>query len=298
LKHFSPAEIEAVTVPCAGFDHAFFDYLDANHTTTEPRVPVRKTPKTSRRWSITAERKIARNLGVFLDPSPEMTDGCPVIGALTDPITSNVAPLAFPGLDLPAWRYIQEPLLAFSLNAALCRAGKVTYALSLQLSDERIEDALASESCISYLQDKIRYHLGRAMKSIGRPGRFWVILEVSAEGRLHIHGACSGTGEDVLINGKHIPEKTFVEAALRRAGGDWSEGRGKARQALAKLQFRPSGWASYTVKSIAQAKSLAQSRIIGFDMQTREDAESLYSELRAKLNCNATLSCLIADFST
>lgn len=134
----------------------------------------------------------------------------------------------------PAQRYLA------AIRSALKSDGA---ALTLNLSQKVEKSAATAPDPVRYLSGLIN----RALKGAGLAGTpYSFMLDVSAAGRLHIHGA-------IIFDPATDP--ALVKRALMKAGGKF-QGRTASRQTLLRNLTDAEGWAAYCAKAERQTRKV------------------------------------------
>lgn len=146
--------------------------------------------------------------------------------------------------QFPRWADTNELLKASVFNETLGEYDNGRRrAISLNISDDVIRQTLADkkQGFAAHILDRIR----RALKRAGKPEiEMWIVVErCRGNGRLHIHGGCACTDNDLPA----------VERALKAAGGDWDDGK-QGRQLDMKDQDDPAGWVRYCLKDLSRTR--------------------------------------------
>ncbi|MFP1630966.1 hypothetical protein ACLB6G_04445 [Zhengella sp. ZM62] len=152
---------------------------------------------------------------------------------------SSNAPRAISGKN--QWRHASaEDKLAESVRVA-ARNNGMTF--SLNLSPKREAAARANNDPTRFLS----HYVNREMKQhLGRVLPYSFVLEVSPEGRLHLHGVVVIPGDDAAL-------RKGIKDALMCAGGR-IRGKGSSRQLALRKFSDPEGWASYMLEDIVRTR--------------------------------------------
>lgn len=143
-----------------------------------------------------------------------------------------------------AWqRSTLDEKFAASVGAAQARPFAKAFTLNFSprceqtLRDHRDPTRLLS----SYLGREMRQFLGRVL-----PHSF--CLEVSPDGRLHLHGV-------IVLDGKENEHLKLVKRSLARAGGNVLGRKGSRQVSLSEINDA-SGWAEYALKKIKSTRKI------------------------------------------
>lgn len=163
--------------------------------------------------------------------------------------------------DPPSWEHTTHVGKLMAANRALALHGAVC-SFSLNLSQAEIDKALASpKGFASYFREAINRSMKRAL---GYKPKFWIAVDVTETGRLHLHG-----GMAVQHNEVHL-----AYDALSQAGGVWDNARHGDKQAHVDLQDDPDGWVRYAIRMRSKVR-----HIVG-DRQTHAIANRLIGDAR------------------
>lgn len=95
-------------------------------------------------------------------------------------------------------------------------------------------------------------------------------VDVTPDGRLHIHGALAANDNQLAT----------IEKALRQAGGKWASKWHKERQCQFKVLHPADGWAKYCLRHQAKVRRIIAGRSICITTPLRRRAKDLWSKLR------------------
>lgn len=182
---------------------------------------------------------------VFIEACPVLAPTKPQSTASARPCSrakksrSSNAPRAISGKN--QWRQASaEDKLAESVRVA-ARNNGITF--SLNLSPKRETAARANDDPTRFLS----HYVNREMKQhLGRVLPYSFVLEVSPEGRLHLHGVVVIPGDDAAL-------RKGIKDALMCAGGR-IRGKGSSRQLALRKFSDPEGWASYMLEDIVRTR--------------------------------------------
>lgn len=179
----------------------------------------------------------------FVQPVKEHLSRVPFSPPLIPPITTlHRHPLSTPVSASPlppkTWK---EASAADKLKASIALVGqKRGLTFSLNLSPEQEKAMRASADPARHISDRIN----RQLKAAGVPSpEYGFVLEISPQGRLHLHG--------VLSPGLH--DITAIKQALVRAGGK-IKGKAGSTQLLIEPILGASIWSRYVTKDMAKTK--------------------------------------------
>lgn len=136
---------------------------------------------------------------------------------------------------LPQWRDTTDILKATMANRALAVFG-VPLHFTLNLGESELK--AVNDNAPAYLKrigDRITREL---KKAVGTAAAFWFRIEITKDGRPHLHGGIAGPVE-------LIPA---IADALRLAGGKWGHTSNSEKQVLVAPQNLVDGWTIYTEK--------------------------------------------------
>lgn len=136
-------------------------------------------------------------------------------------------------------------------SRALTFVSNAGYCLTLNLSEAQEEALRKSRDPARHLSDRINRALKEA--GLGAP-QYAFSLEVSPEGRLHVHGT-------ILLPAHADREK--VKQALMEAGGR-IKGKAAARQVKLEPARDPFGWASYCLKDLRRTRKALGTKKLTF----------------------------------
>lgn len=258
------AELDAIAAPAAHRDSGLAE-LDRLIASFGPSEPVQYTPQSrcpTLLDRLQAESKIASNpIGEIASKSegPKAVESvtahsfvlpaksvCPVRHP-SPPLTPTYSPLHRHPLSTPVgasplspktWK---EASAADKLKASIALVGKkcgITFNLNLSPAQEKAMRASADPA--RHISDRIN----RQLKAAGIPNpEYAFALEVSPEGRLHLHGVVSPGPHDL----------TAIKQALVRAGGK-IKGRAASRQLVVRSMPDAPGWNGYVTKDMPKTK--------------------------------------------
>ncbi|MDX6806437.1 hypothetical protein [Terrihabitans rhizophilus] len=152
-----------------------------------------------------------------------------------------------------------------------------TYAFTLNLGhqiDEKARAAAANDNspgAADFMRRRIMRELKPALDRLGLP-LFWFALEISPDGKLHIHGAIAAR--------KH--EIPAIEKALCRAGGAWTPVPGSS-QVHTKRQFNAEGWFNYCDEDLAKTGRVIDGPLFYIPDELRRRARARYMADRDEL---------------
>ncbi len=239
-----------------------------------------KSGNKRRRRSLSLDREILRKrrawprvgAGSADDPAVENSPPAPPRPA-NDDIEGNSG-LAKGGRDArqrkcPHWAYASEPLKIHSLNRGIERFGK-PFAFTINLDGKTILAAQLDRDrgFTPHVHDKLRRALKR---QLGTVPEFWIKLEVSPNGKPHVHGGIAAN-DNMLAS---------IFDALRSLGRQ-VDMPGRQKPVHCKSQFAPDGWSHYCAKDIMRARGFARGAIVCSSRLLSKEARRLHEELRAE----------------
>lgn len=146
----------------------------------------------------------------------------------------------------------------------------------------------------------LRKRITKALKdALGRDVDMWCCLDVTKEGRVHVHGG--------MVLSKN--ELGSAEQALRRAGGSWSRTRGAAHQvwfggsecefqagalSVSRRDYLQDDWASYSVRNVELLEQQTGHSSVYASAMIKEIAKYNYQVVRSDMiRINRSLSVCI-----
>ena len=146
-------------------------------------------------------------------------------------------------------------------------AKRLGVSFTLNLSPEVEKSARADPRSFT---EHIRRRLQRALKAaFNRSVDFWFGIDVSAEGRPHLHG-----GVAVLID-----EQASLLRSLTQAGGKWASAHGVGHQAHIGQRLDDE-WAAYAVKTIGPSRREEYGCMISVTDNIRRQAKRAFDSER------------------
>lgn len=248
----SPAELEDLrTIEALTVDN---EPQETPAETPKPPASVIKNPNSRPRVSKARDRRNVRILKDFVpDVRPLMS---PAGVATPSPLPStllNTTKTKKQKADendkraAPAWRFTTEIIKGTCCFRSVSATGP-GLAWSLNIGGKVLQYANDNPKRFkTWIHDRLDKAFRR---TLGGPRDFVFRLEADQGGRVHLHGAIDAT----------VEERQAVKAALEMAGGEWTPGHHRERQADARIQFSADGWARYTSKAEARTK-----RVMGID---------------------------------
>lgn len=235
-----------------------------------PKERSKKVPQRVRQSAL-KDRKILEKIAAFRVPA-HMPAGETSVAHPTPSIPlsidTSVTPTDTPNPsndNIPVWALTGDVVKAVTATAALQIVEKPAYAFTFNLTREAEAKALAHpKGFLESLKRSFDKQLARA--GIRLP--YWFAIDISREGRLHIHGAFSAVTENVIL-----------KQVMWKAWGEWP-GRGKQFQ-IDIRPLRDDGWATYVLYGPDQrrvAKRIGQTFTMTRPLQ--REAELTYSEIR------------------
>lgn len=195
-------------------------------------------------------------------PSP-LIPPCP-----SSPFGTSSPPPNTPANDnlIPLWSLIGDSVKAVAATAALQLSGKPAHAFVFNLTPEAIEAARTNPD---RFLDSLKRPFDLELKRAGVRLPYWLCIDISREGRLHIQGAFAAVLE------QHPAIRTIMKAAW----GEW-EGPGKHKQ----LWFSPKpcddGWADYCLRNQRKVARIIGPRTFTVTRPLQRDAQWTYEEIR------------------
>jgi hypothetical protein len=187
---------------------------------------------------------------------------CTTIATPSDP-TKARAPI-------PVWSLTGDAITALSATVALQLSETPAVAFTFNLTPDAIAKAKDSPTgFLDPLKRSFDLELKRALKGTVLP--YWFAIDVTDEGRLHIHGA-------FLSPATNLPMVRKIRTAMKAAWGEW-EGPGKRKQLRFKTLYSDD-WATYCMEDQAKVAKIIGPRTFTISQPLRRDAEWAYSEIR------------------
>ncbi len=247
----------------------------ASSATSQDNDPTKRSKKVPQRvrQSTFKDKQTLAKISAFRVPAELLAGETSV--AHPTPSIPTIPPLTSPSTDtpkasndnhhIPVWALTGDVVKAVAATAALQIAEKPAHAFTFNLTRKAEANALTHpRGFLDSLKRSFDKQLAKA--SIRLP--YWFAIDISREGRLHIHGAFSAVTENVIL-----------KQVMWKAWGEWP-GRGKQFQ----IDIRPlrnDGWATYVLYGPDQrrvAKRIGRSFTMTRPLQ--RDAEWTYSEIR------------------
>ncbi len=169
----------------------------------------------------------------------------------------------------PSWQFTTDVAKLWAANEALTNNGEA-YAFTLNLGPA-IEKAANDNKAgpMAYLERRIRERLKAALPD--RKLLYWLSLELTKSGRLHVHGGISVPGPSDL---------PLVREALISAGGKW-DAPGRQYQLDTRLQDHPPGWFRYSAKDWPRARKALRGQVLFLPNGLRALAKKAYMTHRS-----------------
>jgi hypothetical protein len=173
----------------------------------------------------------------------------------------------------PTWKFATDELRVGMFNRIVRESGGKAFTLHLGPKGLPKKSGTLGET-LDYAHRRIKRHLDRAL---GRNVDFWAALDISPEGVLHLHGA-------VAIGVIELPA---ANEALRKAGGQRSQGRGIARDLDMRDLWGPDGWAFYAFKDAKGVRKAfpqrSKNQLFTATRRLLQESKELYRQLREKV---------------
>lgn len=162
------------------------------------------------------------------------------------------------------WALTGDVVKAVAATAALQIADKPAYAFTFNLTQKAEAKALTHPR--GFLES-LKRSFDKQLDKAGIRLPYWFAIDISREGRLHIHGAFGA-----------VTENEILKEVMRRAWGRWP---GVGAQFQIWIDWKPcdDGWATYSMRKHRRvAKRIGQTFTMTRPLQ--QDAQWTYSEVR------------------
>jgi hypothetical protein len=168
---------------------------------------------------------------------------------------------------LPSWRNLSpEAQLLFGLVALDEKMETLAFSLNLGTA---LLDSLTPGSTAA--RNTVRNRIARALKAkVGRKVPFVVVLEQTADGRLHAHGVVQVSRD----------EQRQTDSALKLAGGAWTAARGETHQLRLTPVWGSCGWWDYVMKRVRRLDVDRKADWIGWSLPAKRAAVELHRQVR------------------
>lgn len=203
--------------------------------------------------------------------------------SVTDPLPSLTTPTLTPSDStkvraptlandnlIPVWSLTCDAVTALVATVALQISETPAVAFTFNLTPDAIAKAKDSPTgFLDSLKRSFDLELKQALRGVVLP--YWFAVDVTEEGRLHIHGA-------FLSPATNLPIVRKIRKAMKAAWGEW-ESPGKRKQ----LRFRTlysDDWATYCMEDQAKVAKIVGPRTFTISQPLRRDAEWTYGEIR------------------
>lgn len=168
------------------------------------------------------------------------------------------------------WSLTSVAVTAVAATVALLIAETPAVAFTFNLTPDAIAKALASPTgFLDSLKRSFDLELKRLLPGVTLP--YWFAIDITDDGRLHIHGA-------FLSPATNLPMVRKIRKIMKAAWGEWA-GPGKRKQ----LRFRKlysDDWATYCMENQAKVAKIIGPRTFTINQPLRRDAEWVYAEIR------------------
>jgi hypothetical protein len=177
-------------------------------------------------------------------------------------------------MKVPLWDHTGDGLKSFAWAIAISQTQ--ARAITLHLGPEVIKAGLKHDKGIAqYVRDQIQRRLKSEFAKLGEPTpEFFIIVEATELGPLHIHGAITEPGNPKSLKA--------IKRALKAAGGKWVGPSGKVsgRQlSLAKLETSVR-WMGYVTKWRLQSAKRLNGPVMACSNGLRTRAKHWYTAAR------------------
>jgi hypothetical protein len=181
----------------------------------------------------------------------------------TIPIKAATPPAPANDNPIPVWSLTGDIVTAVCATAALQIGDTPAVAFTFNLPRE----ALARrERFLDRLKRRFDQEVKRRLPGVSLP--YWFAIDVTADGRLHIHGAFAA---DPAWH-------SAIRDAMKAAWGEW-DAPGKHKQLLFKTPC-DDGWATYSIRNQRAVAKIIGPRTFTINHPLRRDAEWAYTEIR------------------
>ena len=197
---------------------------------------------------------------------PEAPIETPLVGDFHPPISDPLKPAN--DNALPVWELTKDRAKLAASTWALQVSGKLAVSWTLNLTPERINEALRHPSgfteCMGgYLKRAFERELGYSLP-------YWISADVSATGRLHLHGAIAADEQELEA----------FERALRHAGGHGPKPVKDDHMVDLNPQRCDEGWAIYSIRNASKVRRLIKGRTTFITGPLRSEGKWTYDEVR------------------
>jgi hypothetical protein len=229
-------------------------------------LPKRRSNKITRRkrvsdakdqevLQIVREYKLPSSIAISSSFSSVFPPSIPV------PVTDLALPF------LPVWEHTGDRIKLAASTIALQAWWDHPTSWSFDLNPDAEAEALKRpKQAVRWLSRSFSRALQR---HLGYIPLYWLKAEVSASGRLHLHGAIALEAKDHRL----------LEEIMKEAWGAW-KGRGKSRQVHLNSQRCDDGWVDYVLKARAKTRAVIGDHDFYISDELRRRGEFVYGELR------------------
>ena len=207
--------------------------------------------------SLPEESLVATSHTPFPHPSyPQSNTPKPVL--LTPPSHNN-------DNHIPVWALTGDIVKAVAATAALQIGEKPAYAFTFNLTEKAERKALSHPA--GFL-NSLKRSFDKQLSKAGVSLPYWFAVDISREGRLHIHGTF----------GADLEQHQLLKETMRAAWGPWP-GQGLQFQ----VDFTPlqdDGWASYCLRNQRRVAKIIGSRTFTLTRPLQGEAQWTYEMIR------------------
>ena len=170
--------------------------------------------------------------------------------------------------SIPVWALVGDSVKAVAATAALQLSGKPARAFVFNLTPLAIDKAQAHPAGFV---DSLKRDLDKVMNRAGLALPYWFCIDITKEGRLHVHGAFAG----------NLEQHPTIRDAMKAAWGP-----GEPKQLWFSVGPCDDGWATYSVRNHRKVEKLIgrpddrKVRTLTINQPLRRDAEWTYGEIR------------------
>lgn len=235
-------------------------------TGTSTKPLSKKVTRRCRR-SDSIDTEVVKKIQQF-EVCPKAPIGTPLVGDFHPPVSHPLKPAN--DNALPVWELTKDRAKLAACTWALEVSGKRPVSWTLNLTPERIDEALSHPSGFTKC---LGGYLNRAFeRELGLDPLYWISVDVTRKPaqRLHLHGAVAADEQELEA----------VERALRHAGGHGPKPVKDDRMVDLNPLRCDEGWAIYSIRNAAKARRLIKGRTTYITGPLRSEGKWTYDEVR------------------